>query len=466
MAKVKPPWDPGFDSDGQREQAVPPNFSVAVPGLESHRPPDAFDELLASVEAFESLSQDPVAGNLFDIEQPSPSQIELQDKATDLDGTSGFMDASEMALSNSQPDSILGPQISLDLPFDMTQMGYRGFKDMRDRGPILRDEHGNQVRTSNSPFSDHLGLVEHLLSQKWQKLAPGREPDPRRYVLYHPQPPETRNMSALTMALRISHSLQNAVSFMISTFTCLSWQMMTTFFAHTRAHQGVVHVTSWHLHPDPQIYSKIDPWYRATQIQLTVPHPVVIDWVPYPWLRDRLIIFHASNPRLDEIICEVADCYAAEVDLSNLVVGATPCLAFLRVFDTITAISNDQDTGTASSYVFPDDPATARAPIDTPLPAPSITALFRNKSLALQAFHMLSMDRRQGLLKLDPVFFERHPELYDQRAESLIARGIAVRPPPSAGGRAVIPTPRPLDPKTLTKYIDMAKWAYDFSVPK
>lgn len=242
---------------------------------------------------------------------------------------------------------------------------------------------------------------------------------------------------------------------MISTFTCLSWQTMTTYLAHTRAHKAVVHVTSWHLSPDPHIYSKIDPWYRATHIQLSIPHPVVIDWVPFPSLRDRLIIFHASNPRLDEIICEIADCYAAEIDLSKLVKDVNPCQAFLRVFDIITAISKEEDS-------TPFEDVSGSLPVDT-LPAPSIAALFNSNHLALQAFHLLKMDRGQGLLKLDPVFFERHPELYDGRAEGLIARGIPIRPPPNRD-QAMTPLPKPLDHKTLTKYIEMAKWAYDLSI--
>ncbi|OQV01439.1 hypothetical protein CLAIMM_06801 [Cladophialophora immunda] len=425
IVEAKTPLDIAFDGEDQG-QAAPQNSSVAVSDLRPHNAHDPFDDVFSSTEAFESLSQDPVAISLFDVEQPSLPQVELQEKETEPHEISSSMDVSEMALFTSQPN-IFGPRVSLDLPFDITQMGYRRFKDMQDSGPILRDEHGNQVRTTNSPFSDHLSLVEHLLGQKWQKLAPCRDREPR--------------------------SLQNAVSFMISTFTCLSWQTMTTFLAHTQAHKSVVHVTSWHLNPDPQIYSKIDPWYRATQIQLSVPHPVVIDWVPFPPLRDRLIIFHSSNPRLDEIICEIADCYAAEVDLSKLVVGANPCLAFLRVFDTITAISNDESTNSAPNE-----------PNDTTLPAPSIAALFSNKHLALQTFHLLRMDRGQGLLKLDPTFFERHPELYDNRAELLIARGIAIRPPLSAGARAMTPIPKALDPKTLTKYIEMAKWAYDLSI--
>ena len=72
------------------------------------------------------------------------------------------------------------------------------------------------------------------------------------------------------------------------------------------------------------------------------------------------------------------------------------------------------------------------------------------------------MDRGPGFLKLDSVFFERHPELYDSKHEGLIAKGIAIDPPHGRGMQHVTPMPTPGGSMILNKYVEMAKWAFDF----
>jgi len=98
------------------------------------------------------------------------------------------------------------------------------------------------------------------------------------------------------------------------------------------------------------------------------------------------------------------------------------------------------------------------------LPAASVAELFSSRKLALQTFRLLGMDRGPGAMKLDPAFFERHPELYDSRSQNTIARGIAIRPPPQTGRVNSAPVLTPVDRKTLTKYTEMARWYFDVSV--
>lgn len=270
---------------------------------------------------------------------------------------------------------------------------------------------------------------------------------------------------------------------MLSTFTSVSWEAMRPFWVYTKAHRPVVNVTTWRLKPDADTYVKLAPWYRPTQIQLSMPHPIVIDWVPYPTMRDRLVLLHSCNPRLDEIICKIADSYVMEVDFSRLVSGAEPCTVYVRVLDLIAAISGADEpklapceaepATLAEQTCFGTATAVATASISTStdigsasyaqpeiLPAPSIAAIFGSKALALQAFKLLGMDRSPGAMKLDPLFFEAHPELYDCRLNDIIARGIAIGPPRTT----TAPVLTPLDLKTLTKYTEMAKWYIDVSV--
>ncbi|EXJ69714.1 uncharacterized protein A1O5_06785 [Cladophialophora psammophila CBS 110553] len=350
------------------------------------------------------------------------------------------------------------------LTFDLSQMSYKGFPSLTDLSPVVLDANGSRVRNTNSPFSDHISLVEYLIRQEWCKFA-------ARGGGEH------------------SSSLQNSISFMLSTFTSVSWESMRPFWIYTKAHLPVINVTSWRLSPCHETYVKLASWYRPTHVQLAVPHPAVIDWVPFPSLRDRLILLHSCNPRLDEIICEIADSYVMEIDFSRLVSGVEPCLVYVRALDLIAAISSTEESrttfheghpvpltqqdGFASDLEFL-APTTSKefsqgafssdaSPTwSESLPAPSVAAIFGSKTLALQALLMLEMDRGPGAMKLHPAFFERHPELYDSRSEGVIARGIAISP--SHNGH-MKPTPllKPLDPKTLTKYSEMARWYFDVS---
>ncbi|KAL4948530.1 hypothetical protein BDW69DRAFT_91041 [Aspergillus filifer] len=53
----------------------------------------------------------------------------------------------------------------------------------------------------------------------------------------------------------------------------------------------------WRLCPDPETQSDVPPWLYPTEIQKTIPHPVCIDFLPWPNLRDKLI--HSAQPYQD-----------------------------------------------------------------------------------------------------------------------------------------------------------------------
>ncbi|KAF4493546.1 Beta-1,4-mannosyl-glyco 4-beta-N-acetylglucosaminyltransferase [Fusarium agapanthi] len=50
----------------------------------------------------------------------------------------------------------------------------------------------------------------------------------------------------------------------------------------------------WRLHPDPMTLKDVPPWLLPTDVQNTYPHPVSIDYIPWPDLRD----FLCTNPRI------------------------------------------------------------------------------------------------------------------------------------------------------------------------
>lgn len=264
-----------------------------------------------------------------------------------------------------------------------------------------------------------------------------------------------------------------AAYFMVSSFICLSWPLMTSWHTYTRAHIPVLKLTAWHIDPSPQTYNAMTKSWRPTQLQLSSKHPSIIDWIPFPTLRDKLISCHAANPCLDDVICEIGNSYVMETDLSKLIANIPPTEGYVSVWDLVRAISpqttrRHSDANTELSIwdapLGPDSysdlildlkPENEEAPAPA-LPAPDIKSLFSSKSLALQCFKLLGMDRGACFFRLDPAFFENHPELYDPR-ENLMARGVPLRSP----NRVSMSVPPSLDTSVLEQYKNISSWTVD-----
>lgn len=75
--------------------------------------------------------------------------------------------------------------IPVHLAYDSSLMGYKNFQHLTDLSPKILDANGHHLaRQTNSPFSDHITFVEHLIGREWWKVAAmgGSERSPR-YVL-------------------------------------------------------------------------------------------------------------------------------------------------------------------------------------------------------------------------------------------------------------------------------------------
>lgn len=273
---------------------------------------------------------------------------------------------------------------------------------------------------------------------------------------------------------------------MLSTFICLAWPTMTSWHTHTRAHIPVAKIITWHVNPTPLTYADLGAAGSAwlpTQLQLSVPHPAIIDWIPFPALRDKLILYHSANPRLDDIICDIGNSYVMEADISTFVAGVGSLRGYISVWDLVRAISpktTDSSSGgtdanivelnnalgTDSTWAHGNRGSNCQAEQGKglgcsfpTLPAPSVDVLFNSNTLAFQAFKMLNMDKGPWRFKLDPAFFERHPELYDPKTD-LMAHGLPLRP----STRKSIEIPRPLDDSVLGRYCELVSWNFDLGL--
>jgi hypothetical protein len=69
-------------------------------------------------------------------------------------------------LPDCQP-SVETSSIPRQLPYDVSQMGYKSFRHLTELSPTMLDSNGYRVHKTNSPFSYHISLVEHLVRQQW-----------------------------------------------------------------------------------------------------------------------------------------------------------------------------------------------------------------------------------------------------------------------------------------------------------
>ncbi|KAK1673643.1 pyridoxal phosphate-dependent transferase [Colletotrichum godetiae] len=270
---------------------------------------------------------------------------------------------------------------------------------------------------SNSPFSDHIKLLQHLLKSKL--AANGFIPDsqPSMQSIYQP----------VLMVLSMFNSMTRP--------DVMAWYAKTRFF-------HIIELTAWQLYPSPATFQKLHQRYRPTDTQLKHPHPRVIDWIPFPSIRDRLIELHAANPLIDQIFCDAVTGYVVETVMSELISDAPQLMVYVRVTDLIAAMSSGAGNNSE------DPPAS--------LPAPDITTLFSSPSHARAAFKQLNMDKGASYYKIDPAFYAKYPELYDQ-SNDLTANGVPLKP----RSQKVLTYPKPLDDSMVETYRSFIDFSMD-----
>lgn len=227
----------------------------------------------------------------------------------------------------------------------------------------------------------------------------------------------------------------------LAMFNSMTRPDVMAWYARTRFYH-IIELTAWQLFPSPGTYERLHERYRPTQMQLQCPsHPLVIDWIPFPSIRDRLIQLHAANPNIDQIFCDAVSGYVVEATMSRLILGAPDVQVYIRVTDLVTTMSS----APAGQKIEP-----------AALPAPDAASLFDKPSYAAAAFKALNMDRGASYYKIDPAFFGKYPELYDA-ASPTAAEGLPLKP----DLQVRLTWPRPLDATIVETYRSFINFSLD-----
>lgn len=83
-----------------------------------------------------------------------------------------------------------------------------------------------------------------------------------------------------------------------------AWPQAENFWKTTASFQGFLQAELWRNFPNSSVYHSMHAAYKPTMIQLTVPHSPIIDWLPWPDLRDKLIM-NQDQINID-LVCKTA----------------------------------------------------------------------------------------------------------------------------------------------------------------
>lgn len=233
---------------------------------------------------------------------------------------------------------------------------------------------------------------------------------------------------------------------LLSLFNSLTRPDVMKWYAKTRFYH-IVNLTAWQINPCTKTYNSIHPQYRPTKLQLQNPYPSVIDWIPFPSIRDRLIQLHSANPQIDQIFCDTVSSYVVETWMSELIMGAPSIKAYIRVTDIIANFDSQVH----------EDPAD----LMTALPAPDVATIFNSPVCSRAVFNKLNMSCGVSIYKIDPSFFGSYPELYDHNYD-IAAQGIPLRP----DVQCRLTCPKPLDTQTFQTYRNFVDFSYDSPIWK
>lgn len=210
-----------------------------------------------------------------------------------------------------------------------------------------------------------------------------------------------------------------------------------TWYAKTRFYH-IVDLTAWQILPCAETFNRVHSQYQPTPIQLHHQYPKVIDWIPFPSIRDRLVQRHAANPYIDEIFCDAVSSYVVEALMPDLVMGAPTMVVYIRVTDLIVSTISSPEKNDLSS----------------PLPAPDVASLFSSPEYSRAVFKRLNMDHGVSRYKIDPLFFSKYPELYDPNFD-IAATGMPLKP----DLQPQLSPPRPLDSTTFQIYCSFMEFS-------
>lgn len=193
------------------------------------------------------------------------------------------------------------------------------------------------------------------------------------------------------------------------------WKWTSVWYFETMGLWKLYPITRWRISPTTENYLAVQPQFRPTKLQLSKFHWPIIDWHPFPTVRDRMIE-HAHEIDLSEVILTSMRhyCLEVEVDTNENTTEPAPANSGFQPETSTNHLAQGQwRYYRLQEYIAYVSERDRSAP-------PSPERPRKHMSKTLEAKFVLSLNSVETSYKLEASFFERFPMLY---CEEAVARG-------------------------------------------
>ncbi|OAP63323.1 hypothetical protein AYL99_02550 [Fonsecaea erecta] len=218
---------------------------------------------------------------------------------------------------------------------------------------------------------------------------------------------------------------------MIDGFFEECWPSMKNWLEITDSYTTIRWVLWWQVTRTAEASADIPATNTPTPVQIALPHLSAIDWIPFPSIRNNLILSDGYD--IDQVFRNLHKSFVLQNEFP--------------IRDGFAARSYKSVTGLVQTALRttldPSDPAGYGAAHDLWSEGP----LKRTKA-ATSAYCQQLINFGRWVLKLDPSFFVKYPGLYDP---SIVAEGICL----DLVNAPDVPPPRPLDMNAVNTYASL-----------
>ncbi|OAL33721.1 hypothetical protein AYO20_07059 [Fonsecaea nubica] len=115
-------------------------------------------------------------------------------------------------------------------------------------------------------------------------------------------------------------------------------------------------ITRWRIEPTAKHYMQLAPYYRPSRLQMTRHHWPIVDWLPFPKIRDALVL----NPErydLNKVCSELNASFCLEMEFANAYPDAQlgdSGMALTRAHGTTVSVGPGGPTRSPPNNIFND----------------------------------------------------------------------------------------------------------------
>lgn len=204
---------------------------------------------------------------------------------------------------------------------------------------------------------------------------------------------------------------------------------MKMWYTITDSYTTIRWVLWWQISQTSEALDDIPETNTPTPVQRALPHPRIIDWIPFASIRNKLII--SDGYEIDQVFCDLTQAFVLQKEDSTQqppeTHGAVPYKSVIGLLRA--ALHSAGPSESRGGSIFDEGP------------------LKRTKA-ASSAYCQQLISFGRWVVKLDPSFFAKYPALYDP---AIVSSG----PCWDVIGESQIQRPKPLSTEAINTYANL-----------